>query len=665
MNHEKAAKMTESELLDSMLADGTYKTYESNIKLFIKSMTDEEKEEHVDSSNRLKKSLPKDLLSKLLRNSQVKTVDGKIMVKSFSSFGTATSSMKFWHSNSDRHNTADTSLRLDDEKIDLLKDLSKARKRVWAGLKASGEVSSLEGKLPVTFETYRNLAKLALSASNSGNEAIMAHSFVTLCWNLVARASIISDLLWNNIGWNGDCLTVLYEKGKCNQDGSKKVPRHVFANPDDPIICPILALGLKLCCESYVSKETIRVFSSNAPEKAFSRWISNRVDGLKEDQDTDVLIDDFSTHSLRKGAATYVVGLVDGPDSDIVKLRMEHTLGRSDDKYIYREAGGDKYVGRAVAGLDLNDMKFSALPPHFKTINFNVDEVIPERTLVSAAQSLKAAFPFLVASVIYHWDWLLANLPKTHPFFGSKIYFDGYIEHWKELVVSGYFINEESGLRASGVPRYIKTIAELKNVVTAVRENPKETAMLVLDGISSAHNVQIHNSKSIRDTIDPVVAPITAQLNKIEGALLSFMSPQKNHSQAIAVVSNTPYEYRRFKWGGRYHDFPQSFKLPQLTSSQMWHLWLFGDSNKVNTPHYLLKGEYMGTADRIQLSKTRTVMDAVRHKIDLSYEEIIGFGRIEAEKLFNKAYLELLGDKRYHGSMKCTNAYKHLLKNKK
>ena len=38
-----------------------------------------------------------------------------------------------------------------------------------------------------------------------------------------------STLLWNNIGWSEDCLTVMYEKGKTNQDGAKKIPRHVYA----------------------------------------------------------------------------------------------------------------------------------------------------------------------------------------------------------------------------------------------------------------------------------------------------------------------------------------------------------------------------------------------------------------------------------------------------
>jgi len=58
--------------------------------------------------------------------------------------------------------------------------------------------------------------------------------------------------------------------------------------------------------------------------------------------------DRFGTHSLRKGAATYVDGLTDGPDSDTIKLRMEHKLDGSDFRCIFRGSGADKYVGRSV-----------------------------------------------------------------------------------------------------------------------------------------------------------------------------------------------------------------------------------------------------------------------------------------------------------------------------
>lgn len=75
--------------------------------------------------------------------------------------------------------------------------------------------------------------------------------------------------------------------------------------------------------------------------------------------------DDDCLTSLWKGGATYVFGITDGPDSDSVKLRMERKLGEADDRYIFRIAGSDKYVGRAVSGLNENNYNFSVLPPRY------------------------------------------------------------------------------------------------------------------------------------------------------------------------------------------------------------------------------------------------------------------------------------------------------------
>ena len=57
-----------------------------------------------------------------------------------------------------------------------------------------------------------------------------------------------------------------------------------------------------------------------------------------------------------------------------------------------------------------------------------------------------------------------------------------------------------------------------------------------------------------------------------------------------------------------------------------------------------------------QLSKTRVVTETMHAKIGIPYNEIVSREHVEAERLFNEAYLEILGNVRYHGSMKCTNA---------
>lgn len=106
-----------------------------------------------------------------------------------------------------------------------------------------------------------------------------------------------------------------------------RVPWHVYANPKDPLICPVLALGLKICTENDTfDDKPFKLFPSPTSDNTFSTWMRNTVDELAEDPHIllSVPADRIGTHSLRKGAASYVDGLTDGPNTDAIKLRMEH-----------------------------------------------------------------------------------------------------------------------------------------------------------------------------------------------------------------------------------------------------------------------------------------------------------------------------------------------------
>jgi hypothetical protein len=54
-----------------------------------------------------------------------------------------------------------------------------------------------------------------------------------------------------HIDWNGDCLTIEEQGQKADQTGEDKFPKHVYANPLQPVLCPILAIAvLVFSCSS-------------------------------------------------------------------------------------------------------------------------------------------------------------------------------------------------------------------------------------------------------------------------------------------------------------------------------------------------------------------------------------------------------------------------------
>ncbi len=59
----------------------------------------------------------------------------------------------------------------------------------------------------------------------------------------------------------------------------------------------------------------------------------------------------MGTHSIRKGAATYLLSLIDGPSAVMVYLRAGWSLGNVPDRYIVGGAGEDFLVGRFISLL--------------------------------------------------------------------------------------------------------------------------------------------------------------------------------------------------------------------------------------------------------------------------------------------------------------------------
>ncbi len=101
-------------------------------------------------------------------------------------------------------------------------------------------MSAIEGKSPITFEGYRFLAA-KFKDNKDYALGIFSHVFLLLSWNLMARCVYN---VFNHISWNMDALTIVFPKHKGDQEGTFAFPKHVYANPNEPSICPILALAI-------------------------------------------------------------------------------------------------------------------------------------------------------------------------------------------------------------------------------------------------------------------------------------------------------------------------------------------------------------------------------------------------------------------------------------
>ena len=71
----------------------------------------------------------------------------------------------------------------------------------------------------------------------------------------------------------------------------------------------------------------------------------------------------IGTHSIRKGAVTYMSSLPGGPSILSVCIHAGWTMGTVSDVYMQYLSSGDQFVGHCLAILPLLWMEFVSLPP--------------------------------------------------------------------------------------------------------------------------------------------------------------------------------------------------------------------------------------------------------------------------------------------------------------
>ena len=169
--------------------------------------------------------------------------------------------------------------------------------------------------------------------------------------------------------WSEDALCVYFSHMKNDQTADQpRDPRHVYANPLMPEICPILSLGIYWLCYSF-DPSSNRLFPGANQYDRFRKLLS-RCLGIKEIahelERRSIDPHNIGTHSLRKGSATYTAsGSTSCPSSTAIHLRAGWALGGVQDTYMRYESAGDMFVGRTVSGLPSDRPEFDILPPRF------------------------------------------------------------------------------------------------------------------------------------------------------------------------------------------------------------------------------------------------------------------------------------------------------------
>ena len=126
-----------------------------------------------------------------------------------------------------------------------------------------------------------------------------------------------------------------------------KYSHHLYANPCCPLICPVLSLAFYFsCCCNLPQSGQSWLFLGWDQYQRFLEMLSCLIwDHEAEVSVLGVYPKMIGTHSIRKGAVTYMSSLPGGPSISSVCICSGWTMGTVKNVYMWYLSSGDQFVG--------------------------------------------------------------------------------------------------------------------------------------------------------------------------------------------------------------------------------------------------------------------------------------------------------------------------------
>ena len=461
--------------------------------------------------------------------------------------------------------------------INELKEHFRGLKRTVQSVSA-GETSIKTGKEPLSFGLYRYLSLKLLEKGKKDFQ--FAHFFIVLCWNLMCRSNNVFGIDYRHMNWRDDALCIYFSQTKTDQLGERpKDPRHVYPNPHVPEICPVLALGLYWLTFSFDTSS--KLFPGNSQYDRFRKALQRIANLEQVKQHLEELgldSSDICSNSMRKGSATFCSsGSTSCPSSSAIHLRAGWAMGGVQDTYIRYEAAGDMYVGRTVSGLPRDRAEFASVGPYFKDndeIQAGMEKVFP-----NLPDNLKEIGKNVLASLVYHSDFLLQTLPANDAVLKSVLFRDrNLLSSLKSLAIVS-LPGDSNGRFATGVPPHISIITEMRNIQGKILEIlptvNNSVDMTIAGIIKELENRAIGAGTVTRDGLEGLLRATLEQVLAERGVALSNQTEDNLVENDAEVENDVVYTHN-----GYLIKLPVGFKLPSGTVEVAWQNWMLRDTIK-------------------------------------------------------------------------------------
>ncbi|KAI8895224.1 hypothetical protein BC833DRAFT_651416 [Globomyces pollinis-pini] len=467
-----------------------------------------------------------------------------------------------------------------------------------------------------------------------------AHCSLVLCWNLMCGVSNGLGLKLNHLNWSADSLQVFFSQTKSNKISDiPRDPKHIYANPYMPEICPILALGV------YLLSIELSEESDSAPlfpgTKQYDRYrkilekLYTEEDIKCEIENRGLTSSDLGTHSCRKGATTYCsTGIIGGPHPASINLRAGWTQEGLKDRNLKYEIAGDQFLGRTVTGLPVCDAEFSVLPPYFEDACTNVSDCI-DACFPNLPICMRRVADFGLASVVYHAMHTPTFFPTNHFVYSTPLFTSDYFDRLKPYVRC-HLPTTNDPIQATGLPEHIRyqlrmnTLQQkIDDVATTIATLPERT----IQGVTQILEERAVDSGTVTyNGLKEILTDVISQQNQtIEDLLLQLRNsanPQAIHQSPIQNIQPSSVQQRLAS-------LPADFEFPKCPPLQAWQLWCCGNVSLGYPPFRSFKPHDLPSKNlRKRLSDLRFLMGKVEKAVQTANQFIANPSLEEANSMY-------------------------------
>ena len=307
-------------------------------------------------------------------------------------------------------------------------------------------------------------------------DGIFAHTFTILSWNLACHVNNTAKIRLKDIEWAStfDAYEIFFAHTKTDQTGKEaKYSQHVYANSTEPLVCPVLTLAFYFsCCLNLRPAANEFIFPSNDQYQQYSKQLCRVLhEHVDEVRLLGFEVTDIGTHSIWKGAISYLASLPGGPPIAAVFIWAGWTMGIIRDIYMRYISSGDQFVGQCLSMLPLLHTEFGSSPPHFVPAirDWADDYCKMQFAMLTGIAHFSQMTLFCFASLAYHHAFITTNLGPNHVVHTSGPFFrDGnaltHVGSGTTIVVSYRWPSYEA---FTGIPLHVAILQDLTCLKTA------------------------------------------------------------------------------------------------------------------------------------------------------------------------------------------------------